>query len=210
MNVLILGATGTIGRALVDRALFRSHQVTALVRDPRKMASAGALRVEVGNVLDQNALSRVVPGHDAVILAVGPGHNRASTLRTDAARLVVSAMTRAGTKRLIAFSGLGAGVTRKNRGFLFDQVLARTTLKGLLDDQNRMEGEIRRSKLDWMVIRPGEVVRSQNATMKWILSLDGSEIPPKVGDLDLALFTIQQLESDEFVHKPVAIGVAEP
>ena len=210
MKVLVLGATGAIGKVIVERALDRSHEITAFVRDARKVTGEQPnVRVEVGNVLDQNALNRVMGGHDAVILAVGPGHNKVSTLRTEAARITVNAMTKAGVKRLIALSGLGAGVTRKAMGFMFDNVLARTTLKGLLEDQNGMEAEIRKSKLDWVVVRPGEVIADAPMSRKWVLSLDGTDLTHKIGRQDLALFMLDQLDSEEFVRKPVAIGMVE-
>lgn len=207
MNLLILGATGATGKVIVHLALERGHQITAFVRDSRKVTiQHPSLRVVVGNVLDQGSLDRVMPGHDAVFFPIGPGHKKESTVRTEGARNTVSVMSKAGVKRLIAMSGLGAGVTRKNMGFMFDQVIARTTLKGLLQDQNGMEAEIRRSKLDWIVVRPGELVDTP-ATRKWVLSLDGTEIARKVSREDVVLFMLDQLESEEYVRKPVAIGM---
>jgi putative NADH-flavin reductase len=176
------------------------------VRDPRKMPMQPSLQIVGGDVLDQASLDRVVPGHDAVLFAVGPRHNNESTVRTDGARNTVAAMTKAGVQRLVAMSGLGAGVTRKNLGFMFDQVIARTKLKWVLRDQNGLEGEIRRSKLDWVVVRPGELTDTP-PTLKWILSLDGTEIAQKVSRHDVVLFMLDQLQSDDYVRKPVAIGM---
>jgi hypothetical protein len=90
-------------------------------------------------------------------------------------------------------------------GFLFDQVLARTSLKGLLQDQNGMEAEVRKSKLDWIVLRPGEIVEGE-PTMKWVVSWDGTEIARQVSLGDVVCFMLDQLESEEYVRKPVAIG----
>ena len=42
--ILVTGATGTVGRALVPKLLERGDEVRVLVRDPRKL---GRLRVEV-------------------------------------------------------------------------------------------------------------------------------------------------------------------
>jgi putative NADH-flavin reductase len=211
MKVLILGATGATGRLLVERALDRGHQVTAFVRDPRKLVlpePSPALNVVQGNVMDPAGLDRIMPGHDAVIFAVGPGHNKASTLRTDGARNTVAAMTKAGVQRLIAISGLGAGVTRKNLGFVFDQIQARTTLKGLLQDQNGMESEIRKSKLDWVVVRPGTLLDTP-PTLKCVISLDGTDLQRSVSRADLVHFMLDQLQQNEYVRKPVAIGMPD-
>lgn len=208
MKVLILGATGATGRLLVQYAVEKGHQVTALARDPSKMTSTHpALQVVQGDVLNPPTLDRVMFSHEAVLFAVGPRHDKVSTVRTEGAKNTVAAMTKAGVQRLVALSGMGAGVTRQAMGFMFD-LKARTSLKGLLQDQNGMEGEIRRSKLDWVVVRPGQMVDAP-ATMKWSVSLDGTEITPTVSRHDVALFMLEQLAQDDYVRKPVALGTAE-
>lgn len=118
----------------------------------------------------------------------------------------VAAMTKANVKRLVAISGLGAGITLKNRGLMFDQVLARTTLKGLLDDQNGMEAEIRKSRVDWVVVRPGTVLMDEPAKKKFVLSLDGAVLVPKISRQDLALFMLDQLESTDALAATSAFG----
>ena len=40
MRLFILGATGGIGRQLVEQALERRHHVTAFVRSPQKLGAA--------------------------------------------------------------------------------------------------------------------------------------------------------------------------
>jgi uncharacterized protein YbjT (DUF2867 family) len=43
MNIVLLGATGFVGSALLNEALRRRHEVTAIVRHPEKLASQGGL-----------------------------------------------------------------------------------------------------------------------------------------------------------------------
>jgi uncharacterized protein YbjT (DUF2867 family) len=208
MKLLILGATGATGTVVVAQALRRGHEVTAFARHPGTLVEQpGSLRVIQGDVLDPQALVRAIPGHDAVLFCVGPGDTKASTLRATGARNTVLAMAGAGVRRLIAMSGLGAGVTRKNMGFVFDKVLAPTVLRGLLEDQNGLEAAIRKSGLDWIVVRPGEIIDSRPLGAREIaVSLDGSGVTTTIAREDVGRFMLDQLQSDEYLHKAAAIG----
>jgi putative NADH-flavin reductase len=84
---LVLGATGGSGRQVVTQALRQGHDVTAFVRDPRKMTSPDSrLRVVVGTATDEGAVARAVSGQDAVVRALGRRNSfRSSRLISDAA-----------------------------------------------------------------------------------------------------------------------------
>jgi len=59
MRLFILGATGGIGRQLVDQALDRRHRVTAFVRSPKKLgATRDGLTVIPGDVRDADAMRK--------------------------------------------------------------------------------------------------------------------------------------------------------
>ena len=72
MKVLVFGATGGTGRALVEQALEQGHAVTAFARDPAKVRGAHQnLTVAQGNMLDANSIEAAVRGQDAVLSALG-------------------------------------------------------------------------------------------------------------------------------------------
>ncbi len=72
MKVLVFGATGGTGRALVEQALEQGHAVTAFARDPAKVRGARQnLAVARGNMLDLNSVEAAVQGQDAVLSALG-------------------------------------------------------------------------------------------------------------------------------------------
>jgi len=51
MRVVLFGATGMIGSRILQELLSRGHQVTAVVRNPEKVA-AGSATVVKGDVTD--------------------------------------------------------------------------------------------------------------------------------------------------------------
>jgi putative NADH-flavin reductase len=77
VKILLLGATGNLGRRLLRQALLQAHEVTALVRDKTKLLtviggpSPPNLRVSIGDIQDSAELATVIVGHDVVINAAG-------------------------------------------------------------------------------------------------------------------------------------------
>jgi putative NADH-flavin reductase len=72
VTVLVFGATGRTGRALVEQALAQGHIVTAFARDPRKIRTMHKnLRVMQGDVLNHDAVGEAINGQDAVLSALG-------------------------------------------------------------------------------------------------------------------------------------------
>jgi putative NADH-flavin reductase len=70
MKVLVIGAAGKSGEALVDEALAAGHKVTAFVRGAAQYKKAN-VRVVAGDALDAAAVDAAVAGQDAVIDALG-------------------------------------------------------------------------------------------------------------------------------------------
>ena len=75
LQVLVVGATGSIGRLVVDEALRAGHAVRALVRDPARAAAlpAGARRADVvqGDLTCPESLAKAVDGIDAIVFTHG-------------------------------------------------------------------------------------------------------------------------------------------
>lgn len=72
MNLLIFGATGGTGRALLGQALEQGHIVTAFARDPSKLQTTDPnLRVVKGDALDYQSVETAIQGQDGVLCALG-------------------------------------------------------------------------------------------------------------------------------------------
>lgn len=68
----LTGATGNIGRHLVSSLLADGHRVTALVRDPVRVALPSAVEIVTGDLHAPETFADAVPGHDGV-LVLWPG-----------------------------------------------------------------------------------------------------------------------------------------
>jgi putative NADH-flavin reductase len=115
------------------------------------------LTVLRGDVLEPRSVERAVKGADAVLSAIGPRSRKAGPVCAPGVAAMVAAMTKEGVRRFVGISA--APVQPYDPA---DRLLYRLTAKKLLRwvlregyaDMARMEDELRRSTLDWTVVRP--------------------------------------------------------
>ncbi|WP_030018886.1 NAD(P)-dependent oxidoreductase [Streptomyces monomycini] len=111
-KIAIFGANGTIGSRVLDEALRRGHQVTAVVRDPAKITKTDPnLTVTTGDILDPVSVAAAAQGQDVLVSAVGggdgPGH--LATIKPSAESLVAGVRTLGeDAPRLISVGGAGS------------------------------------------------------------------------------------------------------
>jgi uncharacterized protein len=73
MNIALIGATGFVGKALLEELLSRGHQVRALQRDAAKLATRPGLDVRSVDVLADGGFAGELKGVDAVVSAYNAG-----------------------------------------------------------------------------------------------------------------------------------------
>ena len=158
-TILIIGASRGIGLATVNAALKAGHSVRALSR------SATAIRLHDprleklnGDALDPNTIERAIAGVDAAIQTLGVTRApelilRSTRLFSAATRILVNAMEASAVRRLICVTGLGAGDSRGRGGILYNTALC-LFLGRVYADKDLQERIIRRSRLDWTIVRP--------------------------------------------------------
>lgn len=110
MNLIVLAASGRIGAALARQALERGHAVTAIARDPERIAlDHPNLRKVAGDVTDPASIAAVIDA-DSVVLS-GLGTDVAGVL-LDGAKAVVAAAP----KRIIWLGAYGTGASAEAAG----------------------------------------------------------------------------------------------
>jgi uncharacterized protein YbjT (DUF2867 family) len=217
MRLFVIGATGRIGTEILDLALVRGHHVTAFVRSPQKLAEAlngtsagarpgmagGLLSIVRGDPRQQDAIAAALPGHDAVLSAIGPHPREAfrpSTLVADCARATVEAMAATGVGRLAIVS---AAVLFPEKGLYF--AFFRWLIRHHARDLTAMEDIVRSSGLDWTIVRPPRLTRSMEASFRAL----SSALPPgsrAMSFRSVAAFMLDAVERRSYVDEVVGLG----
>lgn len=210
MRLLIVGATGGTGRALVEQALERGHEVTALVRNPSRLGLSHArLTAVVGDVMQPASLDAAVRGQDAVLSALG--HKRwfyPTRILSAGTQHLADAMRRHGVRRLIVETALGVGDSWWQMGLYYTLFVQVFILPFYFFDKRRQEALVRRSGLDWTVVRPGAlnngprrgVFRQGPRVGHWLWTVG-------ISRADVAAFMLDQLTDAR--HRSASVGIAD-
>jgi putative NADH-flavin reductase len=161
MKLVVLGATGGTGLEIVRRAVEQAHSVTAFVRSTERLKPfLDRITVRQGDLLCRDELAEAIRGHEAVLSGFGP---RLPISKTDEdllhrfAHTLTSAMLHVGVGRVVV----------ESTAFLFkDSIVPPTYLfgrlffSGVVVDASAMEHVLRKSGLDWTIVRPPKLTDS--------------------------------------------------
>jgi putative NADH-flavin reductase len=207
VKILIIGATGGTGRILLDKALEQGHQVTALARNPSAVAPRDYRpRVLRGNALDPEAVEAAVAGQDAVLSVLGTRSTKPTTLFSASTANLVDAMKKHGVRRLVCLTGIGAGDSKGHGGILYDRVLLPFVVRNQYEDKDRQEEIIRRSGLEWVIVRPARLT-NKSAKGKYQVFLSGDSYrATTISREDVSAFILAQLSEDHYLHQTPVIS----
>jgi putative NADH-flavin reductase len=109
MKIAVFGAGGRIGSRIVNEALNRGHDVTAVVRHPENYTLIHPhLKVAKGDIFNSQDVETGAFNQDAVVCAYGnPPGAPASTI-TEVATPLINGLKQAHIKRLIIVGGAGS------------------------------------------------------------------------------------------------------
>ena len=205
-TVLIIGASKGIGLETVRLALKAGHSVRALSR------SATAIRLDDpklekldGDALDRDMIDRTLVGVDAVIqtLGVSPAPElifSGTRLFSAATRVLVNAMEASGVRRLICVTGFGAGDSRGRGGLLYNAAFC-LFLGRVYADKDVQERIIRRSRLEWTIVRPTILTNGPHTGAYRVLVDPRDWRSGFISRADVADFLVKQIDDASLLHK---------
>ena len=208
LRVLIIGATGGTGRELVRQALEQGHQVTALVRKPKKMKFEHPnLRVVKGNVHDYDSVESAMRGQSAVVCALGTKRffypNRVASNGT---ANILRAMKSCGVPRLVCESSLGVGNSVGRLGLLYTFFVVPMILPFIFYDKVRQEKLIEESDADWVIVRPAVLTNSPaRGKYRHGRNVGNYLWTNRIARGDVADFMLKQLTDEDYIGGTVAV-----
>ena len=210
MKLLVIGAAGKTGTAIVEQALARSHQVTVLVHDREKYHAPAGVEVFAGDAQNPGKLEQAMQHQEAVLDALG-GHFpwMTSTLETNGARAVVDAMRQTGVRRLLVISTIGEGDSMNNVHGWYGHLFMPTLLRGVMKDKAGMEAVVESADdLDWTIVRPAGLHDTDARGEIRVVTPESGEKVRFIARADVATFMLDELTRNQYIHQ--AVGIANP
>jgi len=204
MKLLVFGATGGTGRQCVDQALAQGHQVTAFVRQSAALTVQHPdLTIIQGDITDQDAVQRAIPGHDVVISALGTRGGPA--VLPEGTRNILEAMASQGVRRSLWVSSFGAGDSLQQMGWLSQTLIVKGLLRKAIEEKNAQEQIIMASGGDWIIARPGGLTDGP-LTGTYRVTGPGDKVGrPSISRADVADFMLKNLADTRYARRAVGL-----
>lgn len=201
MNVALIGASGNVGSRILKELSDRGIAVTAIARDPERIAKLPYVVAEAGDVFDGPRLTALLKGHDVVVSAV---HFSASD-----PRVLIDAVKASGAPRYVVVGGAGSLEVAPGVALVstpdFPQPYKAEALAGL-----RFLELLRAEKeLDWTFLSPSAVLEPGRRTGQFRLGGDQllvGEHGSRISMEDYAIALVDEIERPAHSRRRFTVG----
>mgnify|MGYP004690024263 FL=1 len=213
-SVVLIGASGFVGNAILNELLSRGHKVTAVVRNPKKInVTNSKLEIVKTDVSDTNVMVEICKGKEAIISAYNPGWANPDiyeeTLRNYP--LILEAAKRSGAKRLLCVGGAGTlfcapGLRVVDSGAIPDAIMDGVKSLG----EFYLNTLMNEKDIDWIFFSPAGTLEPGKRTGKFRLGKDDLIVDENgnshISVEDYAVAMVDELETPKHHYERFTIG----
>ena len=208
MQIIIFGATGMVGKQLVKQALHKGHQVKAFGRNvfTANLPKDDLLELVQGALFDEDQVYKAIRGCDAVLSSLGGDATGADVTRSLGMKNIVAQMQKAGVVRIVAVGGMGT-LNADDETLVMDTPGYPVKFLPVSREHYKAYEYLKASNPDWTFVCPPDIINAE-PTGDFITAADYPPNPNsnRINAGDLALFMLNELEKNEFVHHRVGIS----
>jgi len=208
MNIIVFGATGLVGKQLVQQALLNGDTVKAFGRNvfSEFEPDTNNLQLIKGALFDEGEVAAAIKGSDAVLSALGGGFDGTDKTRTLGIKNIIAQMKKTNVKRIVAVGGMGILNANENSLIMDGEGFPKEYIPVCLEHQKVYE-YLKESNLDWTLVCPSEIL-NQSATGEFITKANYAPEPDKykINAGDLALFMLGELDKNNYIKERVGIS----
>lgn len=211
MKIALIGATGFIGSALLNEAVARQHQVTALVSRPEKIATTTDVQAQASDVQNLAQLTQQLAGYDAVISAFS-GHANSDVLGyyVSGIKNIIIAAKQANASRLLVVGGAGSLEAAPGVQVIdtpnFPEAY-RASAEGARQALNLLREE---KELNWTMLSPSAMIAPGQRTNQFRLGLNqlliAADGKSHISVEDYAVAMIDELERPAHQRQRFTVG----
>jgi putative NADH-flavin reductase len=207
MKIALIGATGFVGSEVLKELLSRGHQVTALARNPEKLAGQLGLNVVKADALDAAQVAAAVEGHDAVVDSYNPGWSepRIHDVFLQGTRAILDGVKRSGVKRVLVVGGAGSLFVAPGVQLVDTPHFPAEYKQGALAAREALNQIRNETALEWTFLSPAALLAPGPRTGKFRIGaeellMDGDK-PAGLSVADLAVAIVDEIETPKHIRK---------
>jgi uncharacterized protein len=213
-KIVLIGASGFVGSAILKEALDRGHNVTSVNRHPERItAISNNLIVKQGDVSSMETVTGICAGSDVVISAYNPGWNNPDIANetTRVYRTIIQGVKQAGVKRLLVVGGAASLFASPGKRLMDTGSMPETFLPAVraLADVYLVD-LMKENRLDWVFFSPAGNLYKGERTGKFRLGTDDLIVnekgESKISVQDYAVAMIDEVEKPAHHRERFTVG----
>jgi putative NADH-flavin reductase len=211
MKIAVFGAGGRIGSRIVDEALNRGHDVTAVVRHPESYTKIHThLKVAKGDLFNSQDVETGAFDQDAVVSAYSPAAGVPPTTITELVTPLINGLKQAHVKRLIVVGGAGSLEVAPGLQLVDTPDFPAIYKPVSLAHREALKLYQKENELEWTFISPSAVIEPGERTGKFRTGtnqlLSDANGKSFITMEDYAVAIIDEIESPLHVREVMTVG----
>ena len=214
MKILLLGATGRTGKQIIEAAIQKGFDISAIARKPEKIENY-QINITPGTPYDYETVEKAIEGCDAVINTLNVSRKSDNPwaalvapkdLISKSASNTMKAMAKSGIKRFVTLSTIGAGRSWKKIPFILKFIVSISNMRPAFIDHGKQEEILENSNLDYTICRAP--ILSNEAHEKGAMATSENEKPasPLLSRRACADFFLQIIEKNLYIRETVSLS----
>lgn len=211
MKIALIGATGFVGKAVLNEAVQRGYEVTAIARNPKTVIESDKITLKTADAYHVDELAEALKGHDAVVNSFNAGWGNPN-LYADfikGSEAIQQATKQAGVKRLLVVGGAGSLYIGGQQLVDSPQFPAEWK-EGATAARDYLNIIKKEEELDWTFLSPAINLHPGTRTGTYRTGTDEPVFNDKheheISVEDLAVAIVDELENNQFVKRRFTVG----
>lgn len=216
MKIALIGASGLVGTAVLNEAIARGHEVTAIVREPEKIKLQNVkLTIQKADATDVGETAPLLENHDAVISAYNAGWTNPNIYHDflEGSRSIEKAVKKSGTKRYLVVLGAGSLYIQPGVQLIDTPQFPQEFRAGAMAAKDYLDELKQDTELNWTAVSPAiefhaGVPHERRGTYR-----TGTESPvfddkgkSTISAEDLAVAILDELENPKFIKQRFTVA----
>ena len=202
MKIAIIGATGNVGKRLVDESLSRGHSVTAIARDPGKLQASPGLTLVTGDAHQPETLAPLLAGQAVVVSTVGFLMVKSEAL--------IAAVRRSGVKRYLVVGGAGSLEVSPGNLLVDSPHFPALYKEEAMAGKAFLQALRKVDDLGWTMLSPSALFSAGERSTKFRLGLDAlltsAEGKSWISYEDYAIAMLDEIEHPKHLKRRFTVG----